>query len=318
MTPEENNEAPHPFSSFVRARIAWHTDQKVPTFEELGLDDACQAAFSWQSNRNNAEFFAFFWLNEHGRAFVREIHGLLGSSGELVLSSIEAAVEIEVTRRVMQTATSVDDTTERVNRAAQWRAIRFFAEAQANNLMVFGHGVANLVLRTLALQPEFQPQSVKGIDPDVFQAGADERGVWCSLTGNAVSEMRRGARQTPSDSGPLLDSLAVLWTILEPLWSVRGMHYHRWRGESPGVTGVNFVNPNERVEEDGVISRTLRLQTEYVEGETIVNDLASSTDSALRGVGAWMPSFLEVWSGLFAECKELNEHAAQRAVRDDV
>lgn len=309
-------EAQRPFSSFVRGRIAWHTDAPAPTLDELGLDEARQAAFEWQSNRNNAEFFGFFWPDEAVSGFVREIHGLFGSSGELVLSSLEAAVEIEVTRRAMaQGDDEPEEVTRRVNRAAQWRAVRFFGEAQANNLMVFGHHVANLVLRTLALQPGFTADRVWGLAAESLHPESDERGAWCSLTEKTTVELRRAASDVPVDAGSLLDSLDDLWAVLGPLWDVRGMQYHRWRGESPGVTGINFQNPNPAIEQDGIITRTLRLANEYVEGERIVNDVVSTADLALRGVGTWMRGFLEAWSLLFEECKRRHDAAAEDAWR---
>jgi hypothetical protein len=243
---------------------------------------------------------------------VREIHGLFGSSGELVLSTIEAAVEIELTRRAMAApAADPNDATARVNLAGQWRALRFFAEAQTNNLMVFGHGVANLVLRTLALQFDFDAERVGGIKKDAFHPGSDEPGAWCSLNAKTVSELRKAADSASLDSSALVESLAALWGILEPLWSLRGVQYHRWRGESPGVTGINFVNRNEAKEEN-VITRSLPGQTDYVEGERIVSDVVNGADAALRRVGAWMPTFLEAWTSVFVASKEANEQTARR------
>jgi hypothetical protein len=313
MTGEADREPVRPFSSFIRAGLSWRADEPPPTFDELGLEEARSTSFEWQSNRNNAEFLAFFWHDEASAGWVREIHGLFGSSGELVLSTIEAAVEIKLIRRAMAApAAEPDDATARVNLAGQWRALRFFAEAQANNLMVFGHGVANLVLRTLALQFDFDAERVRDIRKDVFHPGSDEPGAWCSLNAKTVSELRKAADSASLDSSALVESLAVLWGILEPLWSLRGVQYHRWRGESPGITGINFVNLNETKEENGVITRSLPGQTDYVEGERIVNDVVNGADTALRGVGAWMPTFLEAWRSVFVASKEANEGAARR------
>jgi hypothetical protein len=313
VTEETDREPVRPFSSFIRAGISWRRDEPPPTFEELGLEEARRTSFEWQSNRNNAEFFAFFWHDEATAGWVREIHGLFGSSGELVLSTMEAAVEIELTRRVMAApGAEADDATARVNLAGQWRALRFFAEAQANNLMVFGHGVANLVLRTLALQLDFDVEKVAGIRKDAFHPGAGERGAWCSLNAKTLSELRGAAANAHLDSTSLVQSLTALWQILEPLWSLRGVQYHRWRGESPGVTGINFVNLNEAKEENGVITRSLLGQTDYVEGERIVTDVVNGADTALRRVGAWMPTFLEAWTSVFVASKEANEETARR------
>lgn len=318
MTDSSSDNPLRPFSSVFRARIAWNTDEPVATLEELQLEATREAAFAWQSNRNQAEFFGFFWLDEAVGGFVREIHGLFGSSGELVLSSLEAAAEVEVIRRAMaREDPGVDQTTRRVNRAGQWRALRFFAEAQANNLMVFGHGVANLTLRTLALQPGFDAAQVGRIDPEVFRPESDNRGAWCSLSGKTAGELRKATQGTAIDSIPLVESLADLWNALEPLWFLRGTQYHRWRGESPGVTGINFVNPNHPTEESGTITRTLRLQNDYVEGEKIVNEVVNTADAALRDVGAWMPKFLDAWGRVFNASKEHAEETARLLTLDE-
>ena len=302
-----------PFSSFIRAGLSWRADEPPPTFEELGLEEARRTSFEWQSNRNNAEFLAFFWHDEASAGWVREIHGLFGSSGELVLSTIEAAVEIELTRRAKAAPlTEPDGATASVNLAGQWRALRFFAEAQTNNLMVFGHGVANLVLRTLALQLDFDAGKVGGIKKDAFHPGSDEPGAWCSLNAKTFSELRKAGDSASLDSSALVESLAALWGILGPLWSLRGVQYHRWRGESPGVTGINFVNLNEAKGESGVITRSLPGQTDYIEGERIVTDVVNEADTALRRVGAWMPTFLEAWTSVFVASKEANEETARR------
>lgn len=302
-----------PFSSFLRARLAWNTSEAPPTFEELGLKQAGDAAIAWQDNRNWAEWFGFAWHDEGTRGWVREIHGLFGSAGELVLSSIEAAVEVAITQRAMASPDGgVDEQVRRVNRAAQWRAIRFFAEAQANNLVVFGHTAANLVIRTLALQPGFSVEEIAGLDPRIFLPGSDRPKAWASLTRGIQRELRRSAAGLPIDSRELIASLAALRVVLAPVTALRGVQYHRWRGESPGVTGINFsADTNEHVE-NGIVTRTLRLHTEYIEGEKIVDDLVTSADEALKSVGEWMPGFLDVWVGAFNSSKALHEEAARR------
>jgi len=304
------------FSSFVRARIACNIEDALPTLDELGLGEVRQAAFEWQSNRNNAEFFAFFWHDEAVSGFVREIHGLFGSSAEVVLSSLEAAGEIDLTRRaIAKPNDELNDVTQRVNRAGQWRSLRFFGEAQANNMIVFGHHVANLVLRTLALQPGFKVDGIQDLKDEVFHPESNDRRAWCSLNAQTAGEMRHAASNLQVDCGPLLDSLGNLWSVLAPVWRVRAIQYHRWRGESPGVTGINFRNPIQETAENGIIVRTLHLANEYVEGVNIVEDVVSSANATLRGVGAWMPKFLEVWVAVFEECKRRDASVAKAAWR---
>lgn len=79
-----------------------------------------------------------------------------------------------------------------------------------------------------------------------------------------------------------------------------------------GPTGINFVNLNEAKGGSGVITRSLPGQTDYIEGERIVTDVVNGADTALRRVGAWMPTFLEAWMSVFVASKEANEETARR------
>lgn len=147
---------------------------------------------------------------------------------------------------------------------------------------------------------------------DRFRPGSDVSTAWCSLNKGVVAELRRAARPLPVSAEALLESLARLRTILAGVSRLRGVQYHRWRGESSGVTGINFFAAANEVVQDGIVTRTLRMQTDYLEGEKIVDDLVEASDSALREVAAWMPEFLEIWSQFFMACKAVDEKVAER------
>src|ERR1019366_2764129 len=88
--------------------------------------------------------------------WVRPIHGIIGAVGEEVLVAIEAEVEKAIARDQLRKVAS----DEYVKRAVYSRSLRFFAEGQGNALVVAAHGIANLTVRTFALDPKFKVSAV--------------------------------------------------------------------------------------------------------------------------------------------------------------
>jgi hypothetical protein len=289
-------------SSVLRQRLAWAPSEGCPTREELGLERAAQHAVDWQSHRNRAlwEEFALGTRTYAAARWVREIFGLFGIAGELILTSVEASAEVEITRRAQKVEPLP------AMRASQWRTIRFFAEGQANNLIVFGHTVANLTIRTLAMHPDFTVRGMAGLKQNVFVPRSADRWAWASLTPALAREFALKARLLGSGSQQMADSVAALtagpW---DELWRLRGEQYHRWRGESPGVSGINFggESMNDRLVETGSVSLG-DMDAPYVEGELMVDELVYLVDRALKFVADWMPTYLDAWGEAFMAVRE--------------
>lgn len=69
-------------------------------------------------------------------------------------------------------------------RAWRRRSQRFFAEGQANTLIVAGHTLANIAIRTLALHPTFPRTSILkdiGLKPAAFLPFSENRDAWASM-----------------------------------------------------------------------------------------------------------------------------------------
>ena len=140
-----------PPSSILGSRMAIDHDGPLPTPAELGLDDAKRSAFEWQSQRNYAKLndIGGTLSGKAGARWVLETHAILGVIAEQVLVAIELEVEKEVARRAIAALpkSSIDHKTAVL--AHHSRSLRFFAEGQANAVVVGLHGLANLMARTL-------------------------------------------------------------------------------------------------------------------------------------------------------------------------
>lgn len=298
-----------PPQSVLGGRLAYCEPPNLPTWEDLGLGQAKSAAFEWQRQRSLARWHEMVWLTEDAERseWVREIHGLFGSIGELVLVCIEAEVEKAALSRALSEQPS-NEPSDAAVRAARARALRFFSEGQANSLVVAGHGLTNLAVRTFVLHrrltPEAMARAIK-LAPDQFRPGAFERGAWASLNEKTVVAL--GCQAESIGSEPLerlagqLESLVsdARWTAMADL---RGIQYHRWRGESPGITGVNFRSDSLRTqfERGEVISFGTEMLPAYVEGEQVLDDLAYASRAALDALVAFMPGFQSAWGDAFS------------------
>lgn len=298
-----------PPQSVLGSRLASCDVRSLPTWQDLGLGEAKDAAFEWQRQRSLAQWHEMVWLTEDASRseWVREIHGLFGSIGELVLVSIEAEVEKAVLWEALSEQSSGKSGTAAV-RATRARALRFFSEGQANSLVVSGHGLANLVVRTFVLHRGLTADAVARtvrLAPGQFEPGALERGAWASLNQSSATALVEQARATGFEpferlAGHLQDLVDdERWAALARL---RGIQYHRWRGESPGVTGVNFEADSlrARLQRGEAIGLGAELLPAYVEGDQVLENLMHGSRAALDALVDLMPRFQTTWGEVFS------------------
>ena len=182
----------------------------------------------------------FVLTNSDQSDWVPEIHGLFGIFGELTLTLIEAQAEVVLLRDALGSDRSAPV------EAALWQSLRFFLEAQADTIIVFCHTVANLTARTLALDSGFN--RVRLDKPNRrFVPGATHASAWFSLDSELLKLLCAAAVGASPAGSALVHTLSDLlngpWGDLNDL---RKVQYHRWRGESPGVTGVNSATESMR------------------------------------------------------------------------
>jgi len=85
------------------------------------------------------------------------------------------------------------------------------------------------------------------------------------------------------------------------LIDLRNVQYHRWRGESPGVTGVNLQGMTKRqlLEQGQVVGLSAEMLSPYTRGETALNEIMKATRDALDAVVARLERFRDAWHAAF-------------------
>jgi len=285
-----------PPSSVVGPGLVPRDGGRPPLWEDLGLDGTRKAAFAWQTFRSRGEFLEMHALLAYGRRrsdWVREIIGLAGMVGELVIVVMEAESE------KAQLVVSAPDPTA-LGYAWRRRSLRFFAEGQSNYLIITGHLLANLVLRVLALHPCFclpEPLAKKlHLTDTEFVPFSDHREAWLSGNRTACRVMAVIARRYAlPEVSALVSELGV--RQLDPRWQRleehRGGQYHRWRTESAGIAAFD--------RQPSLATRLLTLGERvgfpraepFLDGERVVDDAAAVSRSALEALGERLQPMLD-------------------------
>lgn len=294
-----------PPSSVLGPRLAVHLDAAPPTLDDLGLTAAKDAGFGWQQLRSRARWHEMVAAMKRSAVadWVPEIHGIFGVIGEQVLLAIEAETEKTITAGYLTQL----DPAQQASVAHTARALRFFAEGQANALTIALHGLANLTLRTLALDRAFQLTDVKAarVTAADFVPGSDARGAWCSVTTDTRDALLTAAAGYAAPMLPLAQQFAGIVDdpALAGLVAFRNVHYHRWRGESPGVTGIDLSAPTarQRLERGESVGLNRRLLPTYTAGQQALDDLVATSRAALDALVARMPDYQEAWWTAFRD-----------------
>lgn len=293
-----------PPSAFLANRLALDLDTAPPSISDLSLESAKVAAFAWQQQRSKVFWNELAAMTATAASdWVRPIHGIIGTIGEEVLVAIEAEVE-KVIASDLLAKLAVDDY---VKRAVYARSLRFFAEGQGNALVVAAHGLVNLTLRTFALDPHFTVAAISGhplgVKAKDFAPKSEAKSAWLSFNKPTTAALRSAAANLHPTMAALaaeVDAVANDATVAT-LVDLRNVHYHRWRGESPGVTGVNLQGDTvrEQLDKGQAVGISTQLLPDYVEGEQVLNELVTTTRTALDGFARHMPTLLDAWYAAF-------------------
>lgn len=275
----------------------------MPTVVDLGLGAAKQAGFEWQQQRSKAGWNELV-ATTSGREvsdWVPEIHGIFGVIGEQVLVATEAEIEKAVAAGSLAGFAVGQD----ASRASLSRSLRFFAEGQANAVVVAADGLANLTLRTLALDPAFAAEHVKAaqVSKSDFVPQSEAKGAWVSLTAQTctVFETAAGSYEPPMLALARELSAVLADPAVSDLFLLRNVQYHRWRGESPGVTGVNLQGPTIRgmLDQGEAVGITSKMLPAYTEGQRSLDELVAAGRAALDALVGRLPGFHQAWHAAF-------------------
>lgn len=292
--------------SIMPGRLAYPlTGGVAPTWEVLGLSSAVKVGMAWQKERAYAERQQFAALRCHPDVsdWVPVLYGIIGVVGEQVLVAAQAEVEKAICSDRLAALAS----DRYAARASLSRSLRFFAEGQANAVTVAAHGLANLVLRTLALDPNFKATNVKGsgYKAEHLKPGVASKGAWLSLNLGTCTVLTKAAGGCSPEMRDLTKALSDLQTdnATRTLIDLRNTQYHRWRGESPGVTGVDVTAPSlrESMARDGFLELDLWVgpTPPYVEGQQMLDGLVKASREGLDALVIRLDRLLKAWDAAY-------------------
>lgn len=245
--PEPSPEVTGPPSSILGRRVAIDLVGPLPTLDELGLETAKTQAIEWQTQRNFAPFNDIHGVltGRPGARWVLETHALIGVVAEQILLAIELEAEKVIARQAIDNLSDTTLTYPEGTRAHYLRSLRFFAEAQANAIVIALHGLANIAARSLEFDAELTEAELKEhlkVTRADFYPGSARRNAWRSWTGDLITRIVAMASSRSPKTQAMAHELRAISSesAITDLLELRNTLYHRWRGESPGVTGIPF------------------------------------------------------------------------------
>lgn len=290
-------------SSVLGARVAIDSEGPLPKIDDLGLTYAKAQAFDWQRQRSHARLndMAGTLSGRPGARWVLETHAIIGVIGEQVLLAIELEVEKELVEAAIARLPASDFEHKSSVAAHYARSLRFFAEGQANAIVIALHGLANVGARTLEFESDLSADELQslGVSRADFVPGSTARKAWLSWTRNLVDNVLAGGVTRSAEMQAVaarLDQISREQAIVD-LLDLRNTQYHRWRGESAGVTGIALgALPAADILASGqAVSFGREMLPPYTEGQDTLDDLVAAGRQALDAFVAHMEPLLDTW-----------------------
>lgn len=309
-------EASGPPSSVLGNRIALGLDATPPTLAEMALENAKSVAFQLQQRRGHAVLND---LHGHlsgrpGSRWVAETHGILGFVGEQMLVAIEAEAEKVICTTAIATldeggGQEAGDLRDRAARLAHHRrSLRFFAEGQANTLVVACHGLINLVLRSMEYDRPFTQEELRPlrIKLETFAPKSEATSAWVAMSADNLTALHAAAASRSQASQALMIALQSLYSAdgVATLINLRNVQYHRWRGETAGVTGLNRGSKTvgEILSSGQVFAvKSGPLLPNYTEGEQTLEELVAVSRRALDAIVLHLGEVHDAWYEAFQD-----------------
>lgn len=170
-----------------------------------------------------------------------------------------------------------------------------------NALVVGLHGLANLVVRSLEFDSDLESAELKSLRVKAadFSPGSAKKSAWISLNAATVTSLTEAAVTRSAASVALVSALDDICSdpAIASLLDLRNTHYHRWRGESDGVTGIAYgaVSAAELFTQCNVVSFGPELLEPYLDGRAALDDLVLVSRVALDALILHMEPFLVSW-----------------------
>lgn len=296
-------EASGPPSSILAARVAIDANGPLPSVATLGLERARTQAFEWQQQRSLAKWndLAGTITGRPGARWVIETHAIIGVIAEQVLLAIELEVEKQVARAALDGLSASTFVSKASVGAHYCRSLRFFAESQANAIVIALHGLANVSARSLEFDGELTSAELKElrVSRADFMPGSTSRSAWLSWSHFLITKIGAIAMSRSAEMQTMAAELDKISrdSALVALLDLRNTQYHRWRGESAGVTGIALGTPPaaDVLASGQSVSFGTELLPPYIAGQGTLDEVVAASRDALDAFAGRMESFLAAW-----------------------
>jgi hypothetical protein len=267
-------------------------------------ESAQQAAGDWQKTSALAEIWELGLVPPVQPGRPHELAGLIASAGEQLTLALAALVEAELWNAHRRDNPDDLSTLDgRVVAAAQEMVHRAMADMATHFLLAAGHALANVTVRTLALDARMHAHllDILGSPSPVNSQNPRD---WLSLNQDTVRQLRRAAKKS---ANPAIQTISGAATdlVLSPDWQeldqLRGSHYHRHRPQSAGLDGVPLANP--WTVSNGVMTMNFG-GGQYTDGDGLAAD---TTDLARRVMARFSSAFTAMLPTVHAVIAELQE-----------
>jgi hypothetical protein len=265
---------------------------------------AQQVASDWQKASSLADFWELALVPPVQPGRGHELAGLIASGGEQFVLALTALAEAELWNIYRQSTPSevrdLDEMEKRVVGAAHEMGHRAMAELAAYYLLATGHTIANVTIRAMALDSRLHTVLLDALG-GWCPVGSQDPKDWLSLNRDTVRALRRVAKKTPSPAFQALVKPAgalVLSHEWQELGQLRGAHYHRWRPQSAGMSGVPLTSP--WVYSNGTMNMNFGGR-EYTDGNGLAHDTTDLARRMMSGFTSAMAKLLEQVKAVVAE-----------------
>jgi len=142
-----------------------------------------------------------------------------------------------------------------------------------------------------------------GVSKTDFVPGSEAKKAWVSLSVRTCEAFAVAASAYAPEMHALVDALTTLQAdpAVSALIDLRNVQYHRWGGESPGVTGVYLQGMTKRqlLEQGQVVGLSAEMLSPYARGETALDEIVKASRDALDAVVARLERFRDAWHAAF-------------------
>ncbi len=197
--------------------------------------------------------------------------------------------------------------------AAQEMTHRAMADMVTHFLLATGHALANVTIRTLALDARMHAHLLDSLgspSPVNSQNPKD----WLSLNQDNVRQLRRVAKKTASSALQTIPEAATD-LVLSPDWQeldqLRGADYHRRRPQSAGLSGVPLANP--WTFSNGVMAMNFG-GGQYTDGDDLARDTTDLGRRVMVRFSSALTTMLPTVLAVIAEVQR--EHGRTIGVRE--